>query len=83
MEYVYLVYLLRCTYSNSPCHGVTLNLCAQGIAFLLRQLLGIIEQVIMIVWGQYNRCGIHTAGKASAPSLVASCLYDASMVKGL
>ena len=73
-QYIDAVYLLGRDYAHGPCHGVTLYLLAQHVAFLLCKLLGVVQVfVVVVVWKDYSG-GVYRTGKASASCLVATCL---------
>ena len=80
VEDVYLVDFLRRDHADSPCHGVAHDDLAEGVALLLSELLGVVEGGVFIVGREDDGGGIDTAGKASAPRLVATGLHEALMV---
>ena len=74
MENIYFINLLRCHDTYSPCQRIVLNLLAQGITLLLRQLLRVVQRRVVIVGWQDDGSSIDAAGETAAPRLIASCL---------
>ena len=77
VEDVDLVDFLGRHHAHGPRQGVALNLAAQLVTATGRELLRVVEGVVNVVFGQDYRRGIHAAGKAAPPRLVASGLYEA------
>ena len=66
--------------AHSPCHGGALYLPAQYVAAALRQLLAVVEHIVMVVRGQNDGRRIYRSGKASAARLVTSRLYETLVI---
>ena len=75
VEDVYLVDLLGCDHAHRPRHGVAYDLIAQSVASFLRELLRVVEQLVVVAGRQNDRRRINAARQASASCLIASCLY--------
>ena len=75
IENVYLVDFLGSDNAKSPCNGIFLDYLAKGIAALLGELLGVVEKIVVIIRRKDDGCGIYTAGKTTAASLIATSFY--------
>ena len=74
---VYLVNLGGRHHAHGPGHGLALDDLAQGVAPVLAELLGVVEQLVAEVRRQDDGCGIDRPGQTSSPGLVASGLNHA------
>ena len=80
MKDVNLIDFLGCHYAYRPCHGIALYLLAKGITAPLSQLLRVVKVGVVIVGRQDDGGGIHAAGQATTPGLVATCLYKVFII---
>ena len=80
VEYVYLVNLLRGNNTHRPSKCITLDNRSQCVALLLRQLFGVVEQLVCITLREYYSRSKDRTRQASASRLVAPC-FDASLNK--
>ena len=75
-----MVYLLGRDNAYSPGYGIALYLFAQQIATALGELFGVVEQCVLVVGRQNDRCGIDGTGQTAATGLVASGLYESFVI---
>ena len=75
IEDINLVNFLGGDNAKSPGDCITLDYLAEGIASLLGELLGVVEKIVVIIRGKDDGCGIYTAGKTTAASLIATSFY--------
>ena len=75
------VYFLIIDNANRPCQRLTLNHFAQSIAFLLAQLLRVVQHVAFEVGRQDDGSGKHRPCKASATGFVATGLDNIFMME--
>lgn len=80
IEDVDMVYFLCRDYAYSPCEGITLYLLTEDIAFLLGELLGIIEHLIDVIVGQYDGSSEDGTNETTSSGFVASGFYLAFVV---
>ena len=73
---IYLVNLLGGDNTYRPCQRFFLDDLAQSVALLLGKLLGIVQQIVLEVFGQNNGGGIYGAGKTAASGLIATGFYQ-------
>lgn len=76
MEDVDFVYLLSSADAYRPCKGIALYLFAEHVSLLLRQLLGVIEHVVVVVVWQDYGSGEDGTCEAAATCFIATSLYD-------
>ena len=74
VKYVDMIYLLRGNNSHRPCHSIALDNLAQLLATLVRQLLGVVEFVVLIAFGEDNGSSIHTACQTATSCFITACL---------
>ena len=74
VEDIDLVDLLGGDDAHSPGYGIALDDLTQLIAALLRELLRVVEELVLITVGQDDGSSIDTACQAATTSLVAACL---------
>lgn len=75
------VYFFIIDNANRPCQRLTLNHFTQGIAFLLAQLLRVVQHLAFEVGRQDNCCGKYRPRKASATGFVATGLNNIFMME--
>ena len=80
IEDIYLVDLLRGDDAYSPGYSIALDDLTKLIALLLRQLLGIVQQFILVVLWQYDGSRIDTTRQTTTPGLIATCLNLALVI---
>ena len=76
IEDIYLIYFPGRNNPHRPCQRFFLNDFAQGIPLFFGQLLGIVQQFVLKIFGKNNGCGIDSTGKAAAPRFVTSRFYQ-------
>ena len=67
--------------AQCPGNGVALDFLAERIALLGGELLGVVQQWILVVFRKDDGCGIDTAGEASTSRFVATCLDEVFMIE--
>ena len=82
VEYVQAVYLLGRHHAQGPSYGVGLDDAAQGVTPAGRELLGVVELVVVVVGRQDDRRCVHAAGKAAATGFVAAGFNEAGVEYG-
>ena len=75
VEDIHAIYLLWCDNTHRPCHGIALDNLAQLLATLVRQLLGIVELVVLIVFWKDDGSSIHAACQTATACFITACLY--------
>ena len=78
---IVFVDLCRRTFGHGPRHSLALDDLAQAIALALRELLGIVEQLIREIGRQHHSCRKHRTGQTATTSLVAAGFHDVRRMK--
>ena len=80
VEYVDAVNLFDRGHAYGPSHGVALNHFAQSIALVWGELLGVVEDFVVIVGRQNHGRRIDITGQAPTPGFIHTCLNEAFLV---
>ena len=80
IEDVYLVYLVIVHDAHRPCQRFALDDDTQLVAALLAQLLRVIEQIVVVIGRENDRCGIDRPGQTASAGLVTTGLYDSFLI---
>ena len=80
---VHLVDLLRCRHPDSPRHGLTFDDHSQTFTGALRELLAVIQLLVLKVRRQHNGSRKHRPGQTSTACFIAARFHPAGFQKRL